>query len=413
MSPTAGVKSPRIVSLDQFRGYTVAGMMLVNFIGDFTVVHPVFQHHNTYFSYADTIMPAFHFAVGFALRLTLLKRLETLGRRAAYGRVVRRCLGLILLSTVLEAASWGRRFTSFAELGQQGIWGVLAGPLKCEFWETLAIIGLTSLWVLPVIAARARTRILFLLGGLALHLVLVHCFYFDFMYARPNALNRLWGAATVKGLDGGPLGFLMWAVPQLAGSLAYDAVAAGWRWPAFARVLGWGLVLFLAGYGLHGLALLYPVTIPPANDEGSIQVAESPVVPPPAKLAGGDVAARIPPLPFVQPTRGEQRQLNYWLMSKRMVTPPYILAATGYCLVIYAFLMLLCDWGSVQIGVFRTLGQNALAAYIIHEVVARAVGVFAPSDSPAWWMWSAFAVFCAITYLFVRHLEKSGIYLRM
>ena len=47
----------------------------VNFIGDFAAAHPVFKHHNTYFSYADTIMPAFHFAVGFALRLTLLKRL--------------------------------------------------------------------------------------------------------------------------------------------------------------------------------------------------------------------------------------------------------------------------------------------------------------------------------------------------
>jgi predicted acyltransferase len=100
-------------------------------------------------------------------------------------------------------------------------------------------------------------------------------------------------------------------------------------------------------------------------------------------------------------------------MSKRMVTPPYILAATGFCLVVYAFLMLLCDWGSVQIGVFRTLGQNALAAYVIHEVVARAVQVFAPADSPAWWMWSSFAVFCWITWVFVRHLEKNGIYLRM
>jgi len=72
---TSVPSSSRIISLDQFRGYTVAGMMLVNFIGDFAAAHPVFKHHNTYFSYADTIMPAFHFAVGFALRLTLLKRL--------------------------------------------------------------------------------------------------------------------------------------------------------------------------------------------------------------------------------------------------------------------------------------------------------------------------------------------------
>src|SRR5207237_4772250 len=121
----------------------------------------------------------------------------------------------------------------------------------------------------------------------------------------------------------------------------------------------------------------------------------------------------LSPPPFVQPTAGQQRQLSYSLMAKRMVTPSYVLAATGFCLLIYAVLMLLCDFGSVQIGVFRTLGQNALAAYIIHEVVAKAVQVFAPGDSPVWWMWGTFAVFFGITYLFLRHLEKSGIYLRM
>ena len=96
---------PRIVSLDQFRGYTVAGMVLVNFLGSFQCGAAVFKHHNTYFSYADSIMPSFHFAVGFALRLVLLKRIAAVGAGRAYGSVVRRCFGLILLSTILELAS--------------------------------------------------------------------------------------------------------------------------------------------------------------------------------------------------------------------------------------------------------------------------------------------------------------------
>ena len=65
----------RIVSLDQFRGYTVVGMLLVNFLGGYQAVPAVFKHHNTYCSYADTIMPQFFFAVGFAYRLTFLRRL--------------------------------------------------------------------------------------------------------------------------------------------------------------------------------------------------------------------------------------------------------------------------------------------------------------------------------------------------
>src|SRR4051794_41872339 len=69
----------RIVSLDQFRGYTVAGMLLVNFLGAYKAVPALLKHHNTYCSYADTIMPQFFFAVGFAYRLTFLRRLERQG----------------------------------------------------------------------------------------------------------------------------------------------------------------------------------------------------------------------------------------------------------------------------------------------------------------------------------------------
>src|SRR5437762_1942701 len=94
----------RIVSLDQFRGYTVAGMFLVNFAGGFVVVReslPSLLHWHTHVSYADTIMPQFFVAVGFAYRLTLVRRLQAGERREAYARAVRRSLGLILLGIVL------------------------------------------------------------------------------------------------------------------------------------------------------------------------------------------------------------------------------------------------------------------------------------------------------------------------
>lgn len=44
----------RIESIDQFRGYAVAAMFLVNYLGAFAVIHPLLKHHNTYCSYADT-----------------------------------------------------------------------------------------------------------------------------------------------------------------------------------------------------------------------------------------------------------------------------------------------------------------------------------------------------------------------
>ncbi len=54
-------------------------MLLVNFIGGFVVVPAILKHHNTYCSYADTIMPQFFFAVGFAFRLTFLRRSASRG----------------------------------------------------------------------------------------------------------------------------------------------------------------------------------------------------------------------------------------------------------------------------------------------------------------------------------------------
>ena len=77
----------RITSLDQFRGYTVAGMFLVNFVGSFAITPTLLTHQNNFCSYADTIMPQFFFAVGFAFRLTFERRAQAEGAARAYGHV--------------------------------------------------------------------------------------------------------------------------------------------------------------------------------------------------------------------------------------------------------------------------------------------------------------------------------------
>ena len=124
-------------------------------------------------------------------------------------------------------------------------------------------------------------------------------------------------------------------------------------------------------------------------------------------------APRLPEPPFVQPAAEEQRQLNYWLMDKRVVTLPFNLFSSGFALAVYALFFLLSDLGHWQVGFFRTLGQNALAAYILHEIIGNAVGAYAPHDAPLWWVATTFVLYVGITYLFVRHLEKNGVFLRM
>src|SRR6478735_286548 len=97
-SSTPSTKTlPRLVALDQFRGYTVAGMFLVNFMGNFQACPYLWRHSNNYCSYADTIMPQFFFAAGFALRLSFLRRQQLKGEGAAWGRMIRRVLSLALV----------------------------------------------------------------------------------------------------------------------------------------------------------------------------------------------------------------------------------------------------------------------------------------------------------------------------
>src|SRR6516225_1385030 len=106
----------RVASMDQFRGLTILLMFAVHYSGglDWGVnLAPVFRHNNYYLSVGDLAFPWFHLAAGFALRLTFLRRLKTHGAWAAYGRVVRRCLLLILMGSWatlvggLHVSRWG------------------------------------------------------------------------------------------------------------------------------------------------------------------------------------------------------------------------------------------------------------------------------------------------------------------
>jgi predicted acyltransferase len=369
----------RIESLDQFRGYTVAGMFLVNFIGAYAATPALLKHHNTYCSYADTIMPQFLFAVGFAYRLTMLRRLAAGDGRSAFLVALKRNLGLILLGFVIYHLDVATR--AWAELSALGVGGFLKNAFQRTLFQALVHIGVTSLWVMPVIARGAGVRIAFAIASAAAFHLLSQAGYYDFAMGRPV-------------IDGGPLGFLTWTIPLIAGSLAHDAMMAAPDRKPITPLLKWGAALMLLGYVLACLNLQAPpadVTIGPKLAEGAV------------------VSGVLVEPPFVPPTR----PINIWTMSQRAGSVSYLVFGAGFSLVVFAAFVWACDPRGWRLAVFTTFGTNALAGYIIHDLVAGAIKPWTPRDAPGWFVFLALSLFMLLCWLFVRALEKNRIYLRM
>lgn len=387
----------RLAALDQFRGYTVAGMFLVNFLGGFAVCPRIWRHTNDYCSYADTIMPHFFFAVGFTLRLGFLKQRDR-GQPTAWGRVIRRVAGLALLAIVWYG------FGELAEIRQrlptEGLAAVLAWLFKGPLFQTLLHIAVTSLWILPVVPASATLRIAWGVLSAGLHLGLSYAFYFDWVHQPPESI------------DGGPLGFLTWSIPTLAGTLACDWSRADPGPPRLRPYLASGLALGLLGWGLSCLTTVYdvPPTQRPAPQQ---QYATHPVIPTAVELREGRLRLAEPP--FVPPPDAGRRKHNYWMMSQQHGTPSYLVFSAGLSLVVFAAFVWLAERQGVQIGVFRTLGVNALAGYIAHSLVAGFVNDWLKlqSDSEWWRVYGGLLLYFVSVYAVLRLMELRRILIRL
>ncbi|MFM7364932.1 MAG: acyltransferase family protein [Cuspidothrix sp.] len=162
--------SPRLVSLDVFRGIAIASMILVNNPGSWDHIYPPLEHapwHGC--TPTDLVFPFFLFIVGVAMPFSLAKYTpENLPTPQVYARIIRRglilfALGLLLtLSTmlldllfkgtvldfstmrimgVLQRIGLAYVIAAFAilKLPQRSLW-ILAGVVLIAYWLTMELI---------------------------------------------------------------------------------------------------------------------------------------------------------------------------------------------------------------------------------------------------------------------------------
>jgi predicted acyltransferase len=104
-APVSGPAAPgRLVSLDVFRGITVAGMLLVNNPGTWSAIYPPLAHAEWHgWTPTDLIFPFFLFIVGVSMAFSLLPLLE---RGEGRGELMRRrrCAGSSCSAGLILAA---------------------------------------------------------------------------------------------------------------------------------------------------------------------------------------------------------------------------------------------------------------------------------------------------------------------
>jgi predicted acyltransferase len=210
-------EKPRIVSLDQFRDFAIFGMILVNYLGRFEVMPETFTHPLYGMTFANAIAPFFLFMVGMGFRISLMNKIQKIGRQKSYLMAVKRYLVLILIGIVLYGPD----------------------PV-CDMWDALVDIGFAGLLTLPFILTSHWVRI-----SLAFVFLIIYQVLFAFTG---------YGEWTMQhSIDGGPLGPVSWASILFFGTVLMDNLMNTTPSAFVKRSLIMGTILTLLGVGLSYL----------------------------------------------------------------------------------------------------------------------------------------------------------------
>lgn len=336
----------RLASLDALRGATIAAMVLIN---DPAMGPPFLYHQLTHspwngWTFADVVFPAFLFMAGLSLPFSLARYLDGRAPRShAIGRILRRCLLLVLLGLLVNG------FTLLLG-GSGGVWAHLRLPgVLQRIAVAYLIASLAALYLRPWAQAVLAVGLLLGYWG-ALEWVSVPGYGSGVLTPHGNLAawidRSVFGPAHMYG-RGAP----GYDPEGLVGSVVAAAGVLFGHWT--------GLLL------RSGMARRVRVAMMAAGALACVGIGE---------LWGHTLP-----------------------VNKRMWTPSYVMLTTGLVLGALALSHLLFDGGG-RLGrgaalPLRVLGANAIVIYVGSELTADALAHYhhavnhIPDAPVSFWIW--------------------------
>jgi predicted acyltransferase len=218
------MKTERIISIDQFRGFAILTMALANYM-DVVIVIPAWLKHapDIGLTVIDLIAPFFIFAISLTYGLSFHQRLERDGAFVTYNQFFVRYLAIIGLGAIASA----------------GETAVGKNPSGID-WGVLQAIGMAGLITLLVIGLPAIYRWLIGAGILVVYQVILDHFLLNLTILSPH---------------GGLFGSLNWGAMLILGTALADLFHDQGRWKKY---IPWASLAILA-VGII-LALFIPVS---------------------------------------------------------------------------------------------------------------------------------------------------------
>jgi predicted acyltransferase len=143
----------RLSSIDQFRGFAILLMVLVNFLAGAKIVPDWIKHApDIGLTLADLVAPFFIFAIGLTYGISLRRRWQSQGWKKTLAHFLRRWLALIGIGFILtagEIALISPGMTNWGVLQAIGVAGLIALPfllLSRWYWRALGGVALLAIY---------------------------------------------------------------------------------------------------------------------------------------------------------------------------------------------------------------------------------------------------------------------------